>query len=124
MALLLATTGLSPSWMPKSINSEEFHASSENMYAVALASLVFSIASIWWNPMFHQMNTGFMNHITGFRNWYKLQLLSVIVRGLLFQTMGTGVLSDPHSPVVIGAHMVTFAFILLVRTFHPFEELY
>ncbi|KAE8453110.1 hypothetical protein EG329_012297 [Mollisiaceae sp. DMI_Dod_QoI] len=72
----------------------------------ARRSLICSIFSIWWNPMFKQLNNGFMNHITGFGEWYKLQLLHIVIRSLFFYTMGSGVFSDLYSPATAGAHLM------------------
>ena len=84
--------------------------------AWARASLLCTVCSIWWNPMFKQMNSGFMNHIKGFRDWYKLQFLLVVIRSLFYYTMGTGLFADPYSPVSTAAHIFFPCFVLLVRT--------
>lgn len=78
------------------------------------SSLYCSIFSLWWNPMFKQMNKGFMNHINGFGEWYKIQVLMIISRSLFYYISGTGVLSDPFSQPTIGAHIVMFIYILFV----------
>jgi len=80
------------------------------------STLFCSIISIWWNPMFSQMSTGFVNHITGFTEWYKLQMLMVISRSLFYFVSGTGVLADAFSRPNIGAHAIMSAFMLLVSS--------
>ena len=77
-------------------------------------SLYCSILSLWWNPKFKQMNKGFVNHINGFGEWYKLQVLMIISRSIFYYISGTGVLSDPFSPPNIGAHIVMFLYVLFV----------
>ena len=85
--------------------------------AWARCSLFCSVSSIWWNPMFKQMNSGFMNHIKGFGDWYKLQFLLVVIRSLFYYIMGTGVFADPFSAVSTGAHIFFPCFVTLVRGF-------
>jgi hypothetical protein len=82
----------------------------------ARSTLFCSISSIWWNPMFKQMNSGFMNHIKGFDNWYKLQFMLVVIRSLFYHIMRTGVFADPFSPASTGAHIFFPCFVTLVRT--------
>ncbi|KAE9377775.1 hypothetical protein N431DRAFT_398819 [Stipitochalara longipes BDJ] len=82
--------------------------------AWARSSLFCSISSIWWNPMFKQMNSGFMNHIKGFRDWYKLQFLLVVIRSLFYYNMGTGLFADPFSAVSTGAHIFFPCFVILL----------
>jgi len=77
-------------------------------------SLISSVSSIWWNPMFKQMSNGFMNHIKGFGDWYKLQFLLIVVRSLFYYTMGTSVFADPFSVVSQGAHVFILCFVTLV----------
>jgi hypothetical protein len=80
----------------------------------ACFSLLCTVSSCWWNPMFKQMNSGFMNHIKGFRDWYKLQFLLVVIRSLFYYIMGTGVFEDLFSAVSTGAHIVFLCFVTLV----------
>ena len=82
----------------------------------ARAGLWCSVCSIWWNPMFKQMNSGFMKHIRGFGDWYKLQFLLVVIRVLFYYIMGTGVFADSFSPASTGAHIFFPCFVILVRT--------
>lgn len=77
-------------------------------------SLVCSILSFWWNPMFYNMKTGFVNHIVGFGEWYKLQVLMIISRSIFHSITGTGVLADPYSQASIGAHVVMIFYIVFV----------
>lgn len=79
-------------------------------------SLYCSIFSLWWNPMFKQMNKGFMNHINGFGEWYRIQVLMIISRCIFYYISGTGVLSDPFSPPTIGAHIVMLIYISFVSS--------
>jgi hypothetical protein len=80
----------------------------------ASSSLLCTVASFWWNPMFKQMNNGFMNHIKGFGDWYKLQFLLVVIRSLFYYIMGTGLFADPFSAVSTGAHIFFPCFVTLV----------
>ncbi|KUJ12100.1 uncharacterized protein LY89DRAFT_221917 [Mollisia scopiformis] len=73
-----------------------------------------TLFSIWWNPKFKELNNGFMNHITGFADWYKLQLLHIVIRSLFFYTMGSGVFSSLASPATAGAHAVVPIFVLIL----------
>jgi hypothetical protein len=73
-------------------------------HPMAWVSLFCSFASIWWNPRFKQMNKGFMSHISGFGNWYKLQTLSIAVRWIFHNTIGTGIFTDPFSSATLGAN--------------------
>lgn len=82
--------------------------------AWAWSSLFCTIASCWWNPMFKQVNSGFMNHIKGFRDWYKFQFLLVVIRSLFYYIMGTGVFMDPFSAASTGAHTFFLCFVTLV----------
>jgi hypothetical protein len=77
---------------------------------LARPSLICSSVSIWWNPMFEQMNKGFMNHIKGFDDWYKYQGILLLARGLFLYIMGTGVLADPSSAATRGAHLFMLGF--------------
>jgi hypothetical protein len=80
----------------------------------ARTSLYCSISSFWWNPMFNQMNKGFMNHINGFGDWYKFQVIMIISRSIFYYISGTGILADPFAQPSIGAHLFVFAFITIV----------
>lgn len=75
-------------------------------------SLLCSFASVWWNPKFKQMKTGFMNHIKGFREWYQYQVLLLVIRSLCYFLMGTGVMADPYATSTITAHAFISGFIL------------
>lgn len=87
-------------------------------HSMAWVSLLCSITSIWWNPMFKQMNNGFMNHISGFGDWYKLQFLSIVVRGIFYSTTGTGVFADPFSSAALGANAIVIIFTIMVSLCH------
>jgi hypothetical protein len=82
------------------------------------SSLLCSVAAIWWNPMFKQMKNGFMNHIKGFGDFYRLQFLLIVIRSLFYYTMGTGVFADPFSSATTGAHLFIFGFVTLVSKPH------
>jgi hypothetical protein len=84
--------------------------------AWARSALFCTVSSIWWNPMFKQMNSGFMNHIKGFGDWYKLQFLLIVIRLLFYYVMGTGVFSDRFSSATTGAHIFFPCFVTLVST--------
>lgn len=81
-------------------------------------SLVCSAASFWWNPKFKYLNKGFMNHIKGFGDWYKYQVLLLVVRGLCYFSMGTGILADPSATPTRTAHVFIFGFITYVSVIH------
>jgi hypothetical protein len=77
-------------------------------------SLICSAASFWWNPKFRYLNKGFMNHIKGFGDWYKYQVLLLVVRGLFYFSMGTGILADRYAAPTGTAHVFIFGFITYV----------
>lgn len=81
------------------------------------AGILCSILSCWWNPMFYQFKTGFVNHIVGFGDWYKFQVLLIISRLLFYYIIQspTMVLSNPQAN--IGAHGVMLIFTLLVSQY-------
>ncbi|TAQ85072.1 hypothetical protein B7494_g6591 [Chlorociboria aeruginascens] len=79
-------------------------------------SLICSIVSVWWNPKFKQMNNGFMNHIVGFGDWYKYQIILLVTRGLFYNIVGTGVLASPFSAATRAAHIFMFMFTMIVGT--------
>jgi hypothetical protein len=82
----------------------------------ARSSLFCSIATMWWNPMFKQMNNGFMNHIKGFGDWYKFQMLMIVSRSIFYYISGTGILADPYTTENAGAHLFSLGFITVVST--------
>lgn len=91
--------------------------------AWARFSLFCTVSSIWWNPMFKEMNSGFMNHIKGFGDWYKLQFLLVVIRSLFYYIMGTGVFADTFSSASTGAHIFFPLFVTLVCTLPSLQTL-
>lgn len=82
-----------------------------SMSGVAKSSLFCSIISSWWNPKFKQVKVGFMNHVTGFGDWYKYQALIIAIRSLCYLVMGTGVLADPYATSTTTAHIFIFGFV-------------
>jgi hypothetical protein len=104
---------LQPSLLP--LLEAAIHISTSRVWA--RSSLFCTFSSIWWNPMFKQMNSGFVNHIKGFGDWYKLQFLLVVIRCLFYYVMGTGVFANPFSAASTGANIFFPCFITLVRTF-------
>lgn len=78
------------------------------------AGLFCSTVSIWWNPMFYQMRTGFVNHIAGFGNWYKFQVLMIMTRCIFYFVIRSNVLAQSEVGAEMAAHMVMLVFILLV----------
>lgn len=82
----------------------------------ARSSLFCSIATMWWNPMFKQMNNGFINHIKGFGDWYKFQMLMIVSRSIFYYISGTGILADPYAAANAGAHLFSLGFITVVST--------
>jgi hypothetical protein len=85
-------------------------------HAFVLSSWGFrsSLASLWWNPKFKQLNNGFMNHIKGFGEWYKYQATLLLVRSLYYYMMRSTILADPLAPATLGAHMFGLGFVTYV----------
>lgn len=73
-----------------------------------------SLASLWWNPKFKQLNDGFMNHIKGFGEWYKYQATLLLVRTIYYYMMRTSILADPLAPATLGAHIFGLGFVTYV----------
>jgi hypothetical protein len=73
-----------------------------------------SLASLWWNPKFKQLNNGFMNHIKGFGEWYKYQATLLLVRTIYYYMMRTSILADPLAPATLGAHIFGLGFVTYV----------
>lgn len=73
-----------------------------------------SLASLWWNPKFKQLNNGFMNHIKGFSEWYKYQATLLLVRSLYYYLMKSTILTDPLAPATLGAHIFGLGFVTYV----------
>ncbi|KAH8821226.1 Ima1 N-terminal domain-containing protein [Xylogone sp. PMI_703] len=78
------------------------------------SSLLCSICAIWWNPMFKQMNKGFVNHVKGFDDWYKYQSILLIARAMFFWLMGTGIFIDASSNESVGAHAFMLGFLIFI----------
>lgn len=79
--------------------------------AVARSSLICSFLSIWWNPKFKQLKNGFINHIRGYRDWYKYQTLLLAIRCLGFYFMGNGLVTAQYAVSSITAHAFVFGFV-------------
>lgn len=79
------------------------------------SGILCSILSLWWNPMFSQMRTGFVSHIAGFGDWYKFQVLMIISRAAFYYISGLEALVHPDSQANTAAHVVMLIFMLLVR---------
>lgn len=77
-------------------------------------SLRCSLAAMWWNPRFKELNNGFMKHVTGFAEWYKVQLTHIAIRLLFYYITGTSVLSDLYSEPSLAAHTVSLLLISIV----------
>lgn len=77
-------------------------------------SLICSITAVWWNPMFKQVNSGFMRHITGFSDWYKYQGILLVTRGLFYSVLGKGVMADGSSAAARTANTFLFGFVSIV----------
>ncbi|CZR59597.1 uncharacterized protein PAC_09491 [Phialocephala subalpina] len=77
-------------------------------------SLHCSLFSVWWNPKYKEAHKGFMNHVSGYADWYKLQLLHIVIRLFFYYTMGSGVFSDLHAPATAGAHLMVPIFVALL----------
>ncbi|EKD13821.1 hypothetical protein MBM_08022 [Drepanopeziza brunnea f. sp. 'multigermtubi' MB_m1] len=80
----------------------------------AWRSLQCTYASIWWCPRAKELERGFTKHITGFRQWYKIQLSLVISRSIFYYIMGSGVFADPFSRATLGAHAAMFVMTTMI----------
>lgn len=83
--------------------------------------LFCSVSSAWWNPKFKEMNNGFSNHIIGFGEWYKYQVVILVSRILFYYTVGIGVLKSSSSSATAATHLVMLVFSYIVSSFrfHP-----
>ena len=88
----------------------------------AKGSFSCSILSLWWNPKFRQMNNGFMNHIKGFGDWYKYQVIMLVSRGLFYYLMDREVLANPLSAATAAAHSFMFGFTIFVGDLLSFNK--
>ncbi|KAM3074740.1 hypothetical protein ACMFMG_008160 [Clarireedia jacksonii] len=64
-------------------------------------SLYCSALSLWWNPMFKQLKSGFTRHIKGYGDWYFCQVFILIVRGLFYSKSASGDLANPSSSIAM-----------------------
>ena len=71
-------------------------------------------ASLWWSPRFNNLNVGFTTHITGYKYWYKHQLVLLFVRGLFYFVMANKAFADSLQPAVGAAHLFTLVFVTFV----------
>jgi len=67
-------------------------------------SLYCNALSLWWNPMFKQLKTGFTRHIKGYGDWYFCQVFILIVRGLFYSKSASGDLANPSSSLAMAAN--------------------
>ncbi|PQE26157.1 Integral inner nuclear membrane ima1 protein [Rutstroemia sp. NJR-2017a BBW] len=67
-------------------------------------SLYCSVLSLWWNPMFKQLKTGFTRHIKGYGDWYFCQVFILILRGLFYSKSASGDLADPSSSLAMAVN--------------------
>jgi len=91
----------------------------------AWRTLQISFLAFPWNPKIKEAMAGgarLHTHIKGYRHWYKLQLIMLATRSLIYYMMGKSVFADPFSPAVIGAHLLSFGFNILVSCFLPLQN--
>lgn len=81
--------------------------------SAARFNLVCSVASIWWNPMF-KSSVNSLKHVKGFGEWYRSQALLLVTRSLFYFMMGSSVLSNQPSTVILAMHFFMFCFVTLV----------
>jgi len=81
--------------------------------------LICSVASLWWSPHFNNLNVGFHGHITGYRYWYKNQLVLLLVRGLFYSVMANEDVTGSLSSAIGAAHLFIFVFVtfLAIRAY-------
>jgi hypothetical protein len=97
---------------------------SENSTVLSSWGFRSSLASLWWNPKFKQLNNGFMNHIKGFGEWYKYQATLLLVRAIYYYMMKTGILADPLAPATLGAHLFGLGFVTYVSILPYYQCVY
>ena len=76
--------------------------------------LFCSIASAWWNPKFNNLNVGFTTHITGYKHWYKHQLILLVVRGLFYFVMANEDFAISLDSSIAAAHLFILVFVTFV----------
>jgi hypothetical protein len=76
--------------------------------------LFCSIASVWWNPKFNNLNVGFTTHITGYKYWYKHQLILLVVRSLFYFVMANDDLAISLHSSIGAAHLFILVFVTFV----------
>ena len=76
--------------------------------------LFCSSASFWWNPKFDNLSVGFTTHIRGYKNWYKHQLILLVVRGLFYFVMAHDDLTNSSGLAVGAAHLFILVFVTFV----------
>ncbi len=83
--------------------------------------LMCSFASFWWSPKFNNLTVGFTNHITGYKYWYKHQLIMLVVRCLFYFVMANKDFADSLHSAVGAAHIFILVFITFVSSIylHP-----
>lgn len=76
------------------------------------------VASLWWSPRFNNLNVGFTTHITGYKYWYKHQLIFLVVRGLFYYVMANEVFENSFHSAIGAAHLFTLVFVTFVSQDH------
>lgn len=78
-------------------------------------SIMFTIASFWWNPYYRNMVRGFDRHIHGFIEWYKYQIILLVTRIVFWSVIGKGQFIRSDLPSTMGLQIFMLGFTLLVR---------
>jgi hypothetical protein len=76
--------------------------------------LICCVASLWWSPKFNNLNVGFTTHITGYKSWYKHQLIFLVVRSLFYYVIANKAFEDSFHSAVGAAHLFIFVFVTFV----------
>ncbi|OBT51320.1 hypothetical protein VE04_07100 [Pseudogymnoascus sp. 24MN13] len=77
---------------------------------LAAASLLLSLASLWWNPEFRYTIKNGLHKVHGLESWYSHQVVLLLARGLLWYINGKSILADAKSSINMAAHTFMFAF--------------
>ncbi|KAL5345887.1 hypothetical protein ACLOAV_008917 [Pseudogymnoascus australis] len=77
---------------------------------LAAASLLLSLASLWWNPEFRYTIKNGLHKVHGLESWYAHQAVLLLARGLLWYINGKSIFGDAKSSMNMAAHTFMFAF--------------
>lgn len=84
----------------------------------AKTSLAMSCVSIWWNPEWKNSVRGFNGHISGYQDWYKMQVVSIFFRFVFWVFMQKGWFSNSDASLVKATHFFIL-FITLMVSLRP-----